>query len=139
MTRAIHEAGSPDDLLASQALLFASGLLHDEEADAFEVRLSEDQTAREALCQAVQLLQGRGAALRPDPAYRRRVLQRLRRARGLLGWLLRERSSRVSPAVWGGLGAATAALLLLGVFWSWPANAPQAPPLADNTVQQGQE
>ena len=69
--------------LALQALLDASGELDAGQATVFEERLGTDQSAREALCQAVQLtlaLEGH-APSRPNPAYRERVRQRLRHAR----------------------------------------------------------
>jgi hypothetical protein len=105
MTDATPPAGSPDDALAAHALLFASGLLRGDEADAFESRLGEDQAARDALCQAVQRLRG-PAAQGPNPSYRQRVRERLRK-----------RAVRVRPAVWGWLGAAAAVLLVLGLAW----------------------
>jgi hypothetical protein len=68
-----------DPGLMAQALLYSHGELEGPEADAFEARLAADQTARDALCQAVQLSQtlgGMTAAL-PNPGYRDRVRSQL--------------------------------------------------------------
>jgi hypothetical protein len=62
-----------DDALALQALLYASGELEEAEAAEFEERLAADQTARDALCQAVQLTEtlagnpARSCLSRPGP------------------------------------------------------------------------
>jgi hypothetical protein len=101
-----HDSGEPCQPLAFQALLYASGVLAEADAAAFERRLAEDQDCREALAQAVPLaLALRGQAVSPpNPAYRTRVRQRLvpRRFRG-------------HPAFWAGLGAAAAVLVMLGL------------------------
>jgi hypothetical protein len=109
-----HEPSS-GEVLAFQALLYASGELDPSEALAFETRLAEEQGAREALCQAVQLSQVlRGEApARPDPAWRERVRQRLQPRRRLGQWFTDRRFYRGHPLAWSGLGAAAAVLLML--------------------------
>jgi anti-sigma-K factor RskA len=61
------------------AILYASGELEAEEAAAFERRLADDQSTRDALCTAVRL--SRTMSGQPDPvpdvSYRERVKQRL--------------------------------------------------------------
>ncbi|MBI1916768.1 MAG: hypothetical protein HYS12_18840 [Planctomycetes bacterium] len=108
----------PDDKrtaadLALQAFLYASAELDDPEREVFERLLGQDQAAREALAQAVQLtLSAAGPAPRPDPAYRRCVRDRL--TGGLTprrSWwrrLLGRRTYRGHPLLWAGLGAAAA-------------------------------
>jgi anti-sigma-K factor RskA len=110
--------------LEALALLYANGELEGEEQAGFERRLAADQSARDALCQAVELaatLSGR-APRQPGASYRAAVLDRLRPA-GWWGWLSRRRSYRGHPALWAVAGAATAAVL----FIAWPGPAP-APP-----------
>ncbi len=116
----------PDDKrtaadLALQAFLYASAELDDPERDAFERLLGQDQAAREALAQVVQLtLSAAGPTPRPDPAYRQGVRDRLRPSwwRKLIG----RRTYRGHPLLWAGLGAVAAILLaltagpLLGLF-----------------------
>jgi hypothetical protein len=106
----------PGDVLALQALLYASGELEGEPCAAFEARLGQDQAARDALCQAVSMTLAleRGTPLLPDPAYRERVRQRLA---GRRFWpaLFGKRTYRGHPALWSVLGAAAALLLAVGL------------------------
>ncbi|HEY7424550.1 MAG TPA: hypothetical protein VH682_10005 [Gemmataceae bacterium] len=125
---------------AHLAFLYVSGEMNATETAAFERRLGEEQTLREALCQAVELMQTLEglAPPMPRPAYRQRVRQRLRPA----GWwrlLLRQRTYRGHPALWSGLGAAAALLAVLSVTPSLlptgsrtPAT-PDLPPVAKQT------
>jgi len=118
--------------LAYQALLYASGEMDGPELAAFEARLGEEQAAREALLQAVQLSLGQAgpASLRPDPAYRERVRARVQPAGGIRGWLARLRWYTGHPLAWGGLGALAAVLIMLGVAQGllWRAPDPAAEP-----------
>jgi len=106
-----------DAALAFQALLYATGELDGPKAAQFETRLGEDQAARQALCHAVQLAHSPAAldALRPDPAYRDRVRQRVLNPQS--GWrrLLRKRAYPGHPVAWAGLGAAAAVLIMVGI------------------------
>src|SRR5262245_24129708 len=94
--------------VATLALLYASGELPTAEAVAFEVRLGEDQAAREALAQAVHMSVPltSGVPSRPTPAYRQRVRQRLRGGWG--AWLLGRRNYRGHPLFYFAGGAAAA-------------------------------
>lgn len=132
----MREAHEPDQALVLQALLYAGGELDDRESAAFEARLAEDQSAREALAHAVQLTHTVEQPARPDPAWRERVRQRLA---GPTLWqrLVGKRSYRGHPALWTGMGAAAAVLLML--VTSHPVTAPaplaheekSAPPSAE--------
>jgi hypothetical protein len=107
----MSEIGPTD---AHLAFLYTSGEMNATETAAFERRLGEEQPLREALCQAVELMQtleGLAPPI-PRPAYRRHVRQRLRPA----GWwcrLARRRTYRGHPALWSGLGAAAVLLAVL--------------------------
>jgi len=89
--------------LVEMARAFTRGELSPTEADAFEDRLSLDQSARDALVLAVQ---ERGDP-RPDPAYRAEVVRRLRTWRIWLGEVVAD-WRRVAVR-----GLATAALVLV--------------------------
>jgi anti-sigma-K factor RskA len=99
---------SEPEAIDALALLYASGVLEDKAAAAFEQRLGEDQAARETLCQAVQLLHVLclQPAVEPNPAYREEVRRRLRQQRP-------RNRYRGHPLLWAILGAAAAAVLLL--------------------------
>lgn len=115
-----------DDNLASQAFLYAGGELDETEEHSFEQRLAEDQAARDALCQAVELhndLAGL-AALAPPRAYRQKVRARLAQRPGVWSRIVGRRVYRGHPAVWASVGAAAAILLMFG--WQ-PAQPPREP------------
>jgi anti-sigma-K factor RskA len=133
----MSEIGPTDGHLA---FLYVSGEMNAAEMAAFERRLGEEQPLREALCQAVELMQSLEglAPPTPRPAYRQRVRQRLRPA-GWWRWLARRQMYRGHPALWSGLGAAAALLAILSVPPSLiptgprtPA-APTLPPVAEQT------
>jgi hypothetical protein len=119
--------------LAFQALLYASGEMDGAEAVAFEARLGEDQAAREALCQAVQLssAQAGPGTLRPDPAYRERLRKRFQPQRTFWRWFSARRPYRGHPLAWSGLGAVASFLLFLGVAQGIPQDSVQ-PGRVDN-------
>ena len=103
-----------DSELANTALLYASGELDEAEAEAFERRLAEDQAARDALCQAVEMnLTLSGQAQAPDPAYRQGVRQRLQQRRRHLRKMTGGPTFFGQPAMWAALGAAAAVLLMV--------------------------
>jgi hypothetical protein len=118
----MRDANGPADALTLQALLYAGGELDAAEADAFERRLGDDQSARDALSRAVSL---NAIPLRPNPAYREGVCRRLRG--GPWGWLLGRRSRRGYPAVWVGVGAAAVLMTLHLVPMTPPTPAPDQP------------
>lgn len=109
----------PDAELAVTALRYAAGAMPPAEAEQFETRLADDQSARDALAEAVRLSAAASGAPvpTPDPMVRRAVAERLHPT-----WLSRlfpRRPYRGHPAVWAGLGgggaAAVAVTLALGV------------------------
>lgn len=122
----------PDDLVL-RAMLYASGELDPAEASAFELRLGEDQAARDALCQAVQLTSGviSDGPAAPDPAYRARVRQRLRQRRRQRLADSQQLSYFAHPAFWGIFGALVAIFLMLvvsQVISSLESQPPRTPP-----------
>ena len=105
-----------DTSLPALALLYANGELEGADSAAFEARLSTDQSAREALAEAVELSQTlTGSAHALNPCYRVRVQARLL-PRGLWSRLGRRRPYRGHPIVWLVAGALVASLVLL----AWP-------------------
>ncbi len=99
------------------ALRYAAGELSPGETAAFEAQLATEQTAREALAEAIRLS---AAALdrpapAPDPLVREAVRDALRPS--LVSWLFPRRRYRGHPLAWAGLGGAVAAgLTALGVW-----------------------
>ncbi len=69
----------PSNALLPLAVRYFEGELPESEAAAFELRLAGEQSAREALCEAVRLTAGMDGAseLLPDRAYREGVRARL--------------------------------------------------------------
>ena len=137
-----QSAPDADQLLAVQALLYAGDALPVAEAQAFEWLLSQDQKAREALGLAAQVVHtgDPDAEVLPNPTYRRRLQQQFALRPGLWTWLCRRRSYPGHPAVWSGLGAAVAALLLIALvrgFWTPPLPTPPPGP-ATLPVQEAQ-
>jgi hypothetical protein len=126
--------GAPgiDPSIIALALLYTNGELDAPEAAGFEARLGAEQSAREALCEAVQLTMtlGGASAPRPDPSYRERVRDQLlsttaRTAPVSNGWwsgLLRPRLYPGHPALWA-LGGALAAVLVVGFALPRPSSA----------------
>jgi hypothetical protein len=113
-----------DSSLGALALLYANGELDETDCATFEQRLASDQDAREALAQAVELVETlTGAGHLPTPDYRTRVRSRLL-PRGPWSWLGRRRSYRGHPVAWLLAGATTAAIL----FLARPLAAPSVPP-----------
>src|SRR5262245_6010314 len=109
------ESGGSDDLVL-KAMLYASGELDAADAAAFEQRLGDDQAARDALCQAVELTHGLGnqPPAVPDPEYRSRVRHRLRqRRRRRVGLSNLNSPFFAHPAFWSVMGAALAVLLMV--------------------------
>jgi hypothetical protein len=118
-------AGEGKTPAVALALLYANGDLGPEEAAAFDRLLGEDQSARDRLCQAVQLLhaiQGQ-PPLHPSPACREAARRRLlgratptsapRAHPSLWQRPVRGQAYPGHPALWAGLGAAVAVLVTL--------------------------
>src|SRR5262245_51773176 len=102
-----------DQNLTFEAFLFACGELEDGKAALFLQRLADEQTAREALSQAVCVtgsLAG-GSPASPDPAYRAAVRERLRQAVPVLPSRAAKRAWGVQPLLWVAAGAAAMYLL----------------------------
>lgn len=101
-----------DPGLSRDAFCYAGGVLGPAAALAFERRLGEDQSAREALADAVARVQALAGAppLAPDPGYRAAVCRRLG---GGSGWwrLLGPNRYPGHAALWALAGAAAALLL----------------------------
>lgn len=119
--------------LEALALRYAANDLPAIQAAAFESLLATDQTARDALSEAVRLS---AAALgqappAPDGSFRGVIRDRLRPlARWCPSWLAR-RAYRGHPVAWVGLGlvtAATAALTALAIAGSPPGPEGVGPP-----------
>lgn len=92
-----------DSTLQTTALRYAAGDLSPGEVEAFELRLAEDQAARDALSEAVRLSAaaiGQASPV-PDPSFRALIRTRL-------GF-----GSRSRPLLWAGLGAAVVAVCAL--------------------------
>jgi hypothetical protein len=104
------------DTLSFQALLYAGGELDEEDSKSFEQRLADDQTARDALCQATQALEAAHsqAFFRPDPGYRQKVLLQLSGG-SLWHRLFAIRPHRGHPLVWGVSGAVAAFFFFVGL------------------------
>jgi hypothetical protein len=115
-------SGAANDL-ALDAFLFACGGMEDRTAAAFAERLAGDQSAREALSQVVYLagsLAG-GAPVRPDPAYRTAVRERLCHAEQATSTPGPKRGYPGHPLLWVALGAAAMVVLYAGLAsWSPP-------------------
>jgi len=136
----------PTSELSVQALLYASGEMEPSEAAAFERRLGEDQLAREALCQAVEIAQlasGQAPAA-PDPAYRDRVRQKLRQRRRQLRNLAGQPSAFGPAALWVALITVAAVLLMLvfshmaALQHHGPATAPATSPVKQGSPEPSQ-
>lgn len=119
---------SPDADLACTALLYASGELDEADALAFDRRLAEDQSAREALCQAVELNLAltKEAPAAPDPAYRQRVRARLQQRRRHLKKMAGAPTFWGQPAMWSAIGAGAAVILML-IMHHFATTLPQPP------------
>jgi hypothetical protein len=115
------ELGRPQPELQAAALRYAADDLTPDEKAAFESRLEGDQSAREAVAEAVRLS---AAALgqdapTPDRSFRFSIRDTLRGCRSLLP----RRAYRGSPVFWTGVGL-TAAVALFVFTNSEPAATP---------------
>ncbi|VTS04534.1 hypothetical protein [Tuwongella immobilis] len=107
-----------EDAVMRDALLYVAGELNPDAAAAFEQQLAEQQSAREALAQAVQLtlLAVGNAPLQPNPEYRKVVRDRLMHPKPF-AWLVQRRIYVGHPAVWTGVGALAMAVFLVLPGW----------------------
>jgi hypothetical protein len=99
----------PEPTLQTTALRYAAGDLSRTEAEAFELRLAEDQEARDALSEAVRLS---AAALgqeppAPDSTFRASIRERLT---SWCSMCLRRRAYKGHPLMWVGVGGFAVAL-----------------------------
>lgn len=109
-------ATSPPAHLAVAALRYAAGDMTDADAEAFEARLGADQTARDALAEAVRLSAAASGlpSPTPDPLVRAAVAERLNPT--WVSRLFARRPYRGHPATWAGLGGGVAAFLTAAVI-----------------------
>lgn len=108
--------GPPADAeLSLAALRYAAGEMTPADAEAFEARLADDQTARDALAEAVRLSAAASGAPAPspDPLVRQAVAERLHPT--LLSRLFPRRPYRGHPMAWAGLGGGVAAAVAVTV------------------------
>jgi hypothetical protein len=98
-----------DAELAVTALRYAAGDMDSLEAEGFEIRLADDQAARDALAEAVRLSAAASGAPTPtpDPLRKQAVTERLHPT--LFSRLFPRRPYRGHPLVWAGLGGGIAA------------------------------
>ncbi|MBA4190990.1 MAG: hypothetical protein C0467_23640 [Planctomycetaceae bacterium] len=105
----------PEPTLQTTALRYAAGDLDVREATAFEMRLADDQEARDALSEAVRLSAAALGQAPPTPHLTFRAAIRDRLSGWCPEWLAR-RAYRGHPLAWSALGAvALAACALVGV------------------------
>lgn len=106
---------SPPADLSVAALRYAAGDMTAADAEAFEARLGADQTARDALAEAVRLSAAASGlpAPTPDPLVRVAVAERLNPT--WVSRLFARRPYRGHPATWAGLGGGVAAFLTVAV------------------------
>jgi len=119
MSRRTEQASACQTDLSLVALLYASDLLDREQAADFERLLHEDQAARDALATATRqvLLANGREEVRPSPAYRHRLRQRLQFFRSTrAGGAARGRRRNNGP-LWAILATAASVLLILGVSY----------------------
>jgi hypothetical protein len=125
----MRDATSPlpaDAELAVSALRYAAGDMPPAEAEAFEARLGDDQSARDALAEAVRLSAAASGLPDPcpDPLARKAVAERL-----FPTWVSRlfpRRPYRGHPVVWAVLGGGVAAVAAVVITLN-SAPAPIAP------------
>ena len=118
--------------LALLALRYAADDLSPEEVAAFELRLADDQPAREALAEAIRLSASAVGQPPPAPGPATRIAVRDRLFPTWLTRLFPVRAYRGHPAAWAALGGCAAAGVL-AVGWGWSDDRPQqvfAPPVA---------
>ncbi|GBD35051.1 hypothetical protein HRbin36_00155 [bacterium HR36] len=113
-----------------QAVLYVADELSADEKALFEQRLGDSQEIRDLLVQAMEQLAQRWITCQPEPTWRQRLRQRLRRERvGAFGLLSFAASALV--------GAVTATLLV-GLFLWWRAGSSQqaGPSVANNKTSE---
>lgn len=132
MSNPIHDSadtGPPlSDDLALTAWRFAAGELPAEQAEQFAEQLANDQSARDALADAIRLSAaalGQPAPAPSDDPLRAEAVREAVRG-GWLGWVFPRRPYRGHPLAWAGLGGAAAAGLT--AFAVWLADPPVNPP-----------
>jgi hypothetical protein len=109
------------EALNCQAWLYASEELEGADARGFELRLGEDQAARDALGQAAHMLGALESlpAVRPDSGYRQRVHAQLLESPGFWQRLFALRPYRGHPLMWGMTGAFASLFLFIGLRQVW--------------------
>jgi hypothetical protein len=126
-TRSVPLTEHPtDSTLALLALRYAAGELDPAETEVFESRLGADQTARDALAEAVRLSAAASGlpAPTPDPLVREAAREQLRPT-----WATRlfpRRPYRGHPLAWAGVGGGLAAAVVAAVLPTLTADPPAA-------------
>src|SRR5438046_2966156 len=102
----MHDDNHDAENLAARAFLYAGGELPEPEVAEFERQLGEDQAARDALCQAVQMISELDgfAAPAPAPSYREGVRSRLAPQRAA-GFIPAGTSSTARQPIWSRLAS----------------------------------
>lgn len=117
--------------LEATALRYAARDLSPNDTAEFEAQLADDQSARDALAEAVRLSAAALGQEPPAPHSSFRVMIR-ERLRPLRGWLAR-RAYRGHPFAWAGLGAGVvAAATLVGLNLAGAEHSPQSSDHADS-------
>lgn len=110
---ATSEPAHPTDpSLALLALRYAAGELDPAEGELFEARLGVDQSARDAVAEAVRLSAAASGlpAPTPDPLVREATREKLNPT--WVSQLLRRRPYRGHPIAWAGVGGSIAAVIV---------------------------
>lgn len=117
-----------NDMLSLTALKYAAGDMGSVDEAAFELKLAEDQDAREALSEAVRLSAAAvGQPVSPDPLFREAVIEKVRPSSTLIGRLFARRPYRGHPLTWTATGATMTATAVMAIWASAPAPQPVCP------------
>jgi hypothetical protein len=117
-----------NDMLSLTALKYAAGDMGSVDEAAFELKLAEDQEAREALSEAVRLSAAAvGQPMTPDPLFREAVIEQAKPSNSLIGRLFARRPYRGHPLTWTATGATMTATAVMAIWSGTPAPQPACP------------
>jgi hypothetical protein len=111
-----------NDSLSLMALKYAAGDLRPADVAAFELKLTDDPAARDALEQAIRLSAaaiGQPEFL-PDPLFRSAITEQLRSAPSMTSRFFARRPYRGHPLAWTMAGAGASAATALGLWFGSP-------------------